>query len=148
MAHASEGERSADPFGQNRLLVMCLPNDREISRDEKSFIYRTDWEGFAERDLLLVGLNEQIAYNFLAKDIKNDSGTTGLTSQYIYRKPIESKAIRKRVNCVHDFEIVLVGKDTGIKARWTNSFTQGGLFNRIDAMPMRRFEMRQKGGGY
>ena len=140
MSLASDREGLHDPLGQSRLLVMCLPNDREMSRDEKSFIHTIDWEGFAERDLLLIGLNKQTVYNFLVQAPQND----GIKSQYIYRRPIKDKTIRKRVDCAHDFEIILIGKDTGVKARWKTDFTQDELFARIDAMPMRRFEMRQQ----
>lgn len=134
----------ADPLGQNRLLVVCLPNDREISRDEKTFIYQTDWEGFAERDLLLVGLNKQTAFNFLAQDPRNDPHAAGIKSHYIYRNPVAGKDIRERVDCAHDFQMILIGKDTGVKARWNTDFTQEDLFSRIDAMPMRRFEIRER----
>jgi len=144
MSFASDKVVLRDPLGQSRLLVMCLPNDREITQDEKSFIYKTDWDSFAERDLLLVGLNEQAAYNFLVQDPQNDSDAAGIKSRYIYRSLIAGKAIRERVSCAHDFELILVGKDRGVKARWTNDFTQEDLFSRIDAMPMRRFEMRQR----
>jgi len=135
-----------DPLGQNRLLVMCLPNDRELSSDEKSFIYKTDWEGFAERDLLLIGLNKKTAFNFLAQGLPNDTDFTGLSSQYIYRSAIGANAIRRSIDCVHDFEMILIGKDTGVKARWKNGFTQEDLFSRIDSMPMRRYEMRYRAG--
>ena len=144
MALASDKEVLHDSLGQSRLLVMCLPNEREISRDEKSFIYKTDWEEFAERDLLLIGLKDQAAYKFRAQNLQNDTSNTGLTSQYIFKNNISGEGIRKSVNCAHDFELILVGKDTGVKARWINDFTQEDLFARIDAMPMRRFEIRQK----
>lgn len=144
MSLASDKEVLYNPLGQSRLLVMCLPNDRELSLDEKSFIYKTDWAGFAERDLLLIGLNEQVAFNFLAQDSESDTGANGLRSQYIFRKNISGEGIRKRVNCAHDFGLILVGKDTGIKAHWASGFTQQELFSLIDAMPMRRYEMREK----
>jgi hypothetical protein len=142
LALASADTKLSDPFGQSRLLVMCLPNDREISRDETSFIYKTDWEEFSERDLLFIGLNKKTAFNFVAQDLQNSTDAKGVRSQYIYRNPIAGEAIRKRVDCKHDFEMILIGKDTGVKARWTTGFTQEELFSRIDAMPMRRFEMR------
>lgn len=144
LALASEDAKLSDPLGQSRLLLMCLPNDREISRDEISFIYKTDWEEFSERDLLFIGLNKKTAFNFVAQDLQKDTSATGLRSQYIYRNPIAGEAIRKRVDCKHEFEMILIGKDMGVKARWTIGFTQEDLFNRIDAMPMRRYEMRER----
>ena len=42
------------------------------------------------------------------------------------------------------FEAVLVGKDGGEKLRATTPLTSERLFEIIDAMPMRRQEMRQR----
>jgi len=39
---------------------------------------------------------------------------------------------------------VLIGKDGGVKARQTDSLNLGRLFSLIDAMPMRREEMRRQ----
>ena len=43
-----------------------------------------------------------------------------------------------------DFEVILIGKDGGIKQRQNHLLTSQNLFAIIDAMPMRRNEMRQK----
>jgi len=43
------------------------------------------------------------------------------------------------------FTCILVGKDGGIKLRQDSQVKLGEVFDRIDAMPMRREEMRQKG---
>ena len=40
------------------------------------------------------------------------------------------------------FAVVLVGKDTGVKMRRREPVAAGELFSIIDAMPMRRREMR------
>jgi len=40
-------------------------------------------------------------------------------------------------------EYVLIGKDGGEKRRWQDSLPRGELFDTIDAMPMRQYEMRQ-----
>ena len=41
------------------------------------------------------------------------------------------------------FEVLLVGKDTGIKLRSSEPVTASDLFGLIDSMPMRQREMRQ-----
>ncbi len=42
------------------------------------------------------------------------------------------------------FAVVLVGKDGGEKARWSGPVSEREVFARVDAMPMRRREMREK----
>jgi hypothetical protein len=42
-----------------------------------------------------------------------------------------------------DFEVVLVGKDGGVKMRSNQPLTPAEVFQEIDRMPMRRREMRE-----
>ena len=44
------------------------------------------------------------------------------------------------------FELLLVGKDGGVKARADDPDALEGFLGRIDAMPMRRAEVRRAGG--
>ena len=44
------------------------------------------------------------------------------------------------------FELLLVGKDGGVKARSDDPDALDGFLERIDAMPMRRAEVRRAGG--
>jgi len=41
------------------------------------------------------------------------------------------------------FQVELMGKDGGVKARWDNLVGVGELWARIDAMPMRRQQLRE-----
>lgn len=43
-----------------------------------------------------------------------------------------------------DFRVVLVGKDGGGKGRWAEPVDLDAVFAMIDAMPMRRREMRER----
>ncbi|MEL6977220.1 MAG: DUF4174 domain-containing protein [Pseudomonadota bacterium] len=43
-----------------------------------------------------------------------------------------------------DFAVLLIGKDTGVKLRETTPVAPTRLFDLIDAMPMRRNEMRNR----
>jgi hypothetical protein len=48
------------------------------------------------------------------------------------------------------FQVELLGKDGGVKARWEDLVGVGELWARIDAMPTRRRELRERealGGG-
>jgi len=44
------------------------------------------------------------------------------------------------------FELVLIGKDGGVKWRQDDPAALSAMLERIDAMPMRRAEMRRAGG--
>jgi len=44
----------------------------------------------------------------------------------------------------HDFEVILIGLDGGVKLRQTKILTQKALFDKVDSMPMRRSELRRK----
>jgi len=41
------------------------------------------------------------------------------------------------------FHAILIGKDGGVKGRWDSPVDMDALFGLIDAMPMRRQEMRE-----
>ena len=119
----------SDPLGHYRLLIMCLPHDRDVSSKKTILSYsEIDWAGFEERDLLLV---EVSPYSMQV---------------VMPHKNILDTRLRDRVNCGNELELVLIGKDTGVKVRWKKDYSQEDLFNRIDAMPMRQFEMQFRGG--
>ena len=45
------------------------------------------------------------------------------------------------------FQVELIGKDGGVQARWDNLVGVAELWARIDAMPMRRRELRDADAG-
>ena len=55
-------------------------------------------------------------------------------------------ALRARAPGATGFELVLVGKDGGVKARASSPDALESFLGRIDAMPMRRAEVRRAGG--
>lgn len=55
----------------------------------------------------------------------------------------ETKEMQKLRNKT-GFEVILIGKDGGVKKRKAELMTTEELFGIIDAMPMRRSEMRRK----
>ncbi|NND50302.1 MAG: DUF4174 domain-containing protein, partial [Rhizobiales bacterium] len=55
---------------------------------------------------------------------------------------LSASQLRSRHSIADDqFQVVLVGKDTGVKLRSENPVAARDLFALIDAMPMRRREM-------
>jgi hypothetical protein len=58
---------------------------------------------------------------------------------------LDATAVRRAVGLAPDrFGVVLVGKDGGVKLRRESPITVTELFQVIDAMPMRRQEMRRR----
>jgi len=43
-----------------------------------------------------------------------------------------------------EFAVILIGRDGGEKARWTEPVAATEIWERIDAMPMRRAEMEER----
>lgn len=59
---------------------------------------------------------------------------------------IEAPALIQRLGLSDDrFGVALVGKDTGVKLRSNEVVTVPQLFSLIDAIPMRRREIRERG---
>ena len=135
--------RASSLLSENRLLVMCLPDFETVPLQPVTEPYfKMDWEGFAERDLVLIEVNRDTGASRLVR-LQPDLDESPIIFDVSYQL-IEGPQITRQAMCKKDFEFILIGKDTGVKARWMNDFSEEDLFNRIDAMPMRRFEMRQK----
>jgi hypothetical protein len=103
--------------GKNRLFLIFAPSaaDEEYREQERRLAGQEN--GFEDRDLLALRLFE-------------DASAAGL------RNTLGVEAGR--------FAVVLVGKDGGEKARWSGPVSPREVFDRVDAMPMRRREMREK----
>jgi len=130
-AHANNNLSLDDPLGTHRLLALCLLE----KSGKRSHIYKsTDWEGFAERDLHYIELRPDGAYTVKPQ--------TDLKPNHIRHR--SDKALRAEANCKHHFEFVLIGNDGTQKRRWAGLMSSEELFATIDAMPFRRFEMRQQ----
>lgn len=121
--------QSTQPFASyqwsHRLLVVFTP-DLEQS---EYLTQQSDWEkvaeGFADRQLKI----------------------WIVTPETIDGEPIQatSDALYRRYGVMKDtFEVVLIGKDGGVKLKQNEALTSEKLFAVIDAMPMRRQEMRRR----
>ena len=61
-------------------------------------------------------------------------------------KPIQREIARRFGIGADSREVLLIGKDGATTVRWAvKDFTMEKLFQRIDAMPMRQREMRERG---
>ncbi len=88
-------------------------------------------EGFSERDLLRGDLLETGTGSF-------GGGPVSYGQVSAARKRFQIEAGR--------FTAILVGKDGTVKHRAHTPVTPENLYALIDAMPMRRREMRERGG--
>jgi len=99
-------------------LVICKSDHLATTKESSAAFYASiDWKGFEERDLVVA-------------------------------ETVKSKADRltKIAGCENKLEYVLIGKDQTQKRRWNLLPSNDELYSLIDAMPMRRFEMRQRRG--
>ncbi len=114
---------------KNRLLFLFAP-DRDHPVFDKLQKSLTDQESeAAERDLKIFKILE--------------SGSSSMNTEYL--DPQTSQSLRKKFNIPRGaFAVILVGKDGGIKLKRQEYTQLKDIFALIDAMPMRREEMRQK----
>jgi hypothetical protein len=90
-----------------------------------------DWVGFTERDLVLVEVIGDTTHPIISlKDGQRNRVERVLLHDF------QPKEI-----CRKDFEFVLIGRDRAVKKRWQGFLSVEDLFQTIDAMPMRRFEI-------
>jgi len=133
-AHADSGEVSFNPIGTNRIIFVCLTDLPDEAAVDVSQTYdRLDWDGFAERHLLVFEVQDTTLY-LVQRD--------GVSWRRVEQSG-SADALRRRANCRGDLDFVLIGKDGGEKMRWQESLPRRPLFDTIDAMPMRQYEMRQ-----
>lgn len=100
-----------------RLLLVFAPSASEARYEEQRRLLESQQAGLENRDLLFIPVFEG----------ESEAATT--REQYGVS--------------AGNFEAVLVGKDGGEKFRSSGPVTPEELFERIDAMPMRRREMRE-----
>ena len=114
---------------EHRLLVIS-GNDASAAQQCRAF--QAEENGLLERDLIVV-------------DASEDPGVGEVGA----RADIPPAAVfRDRFRMPADsFQVVLVGKDGGVKERRDELFETEAVFQIIDAMPMRMQEMREGGGG-
>ena len=118
----------ADPLvplrWKRRPLVVLAPAPDDPRLLRQRALVEAEAAAFAERDQVLVEVAGEAAR---IDGAEADGGA----------------ALRARFGVASEgFAVILVGKDGGEKARWSAPVSPGDVFARIDAMPMRRREMR------
>ena len=125
----STGETALDGYRwQNRLLLVFAP-------DADSALYHR------QQEMLLVaecGLNERdMVIIFVIRDAVSTKGRPAA--------PVAAVDLRDAYGVLpHEFRVVLIGKDGGVKLRQEEPISAADLFALIDSMPMRKQEMGQR----
>lgn len=117
---------------KNRLLLAFAPSEAEQSYEDLQCRIRTRGEELAERDLIVFSLFED--------------GSGAVDGEPIAEERVRSLRSRFAPR-PGTLTLVLVGKDGGEKLRQVDGFDLQEVLDRIDAMPMRQREMRERGGG-
>jgi len=121
---------------KHRLLLVfarSLDSNRWVEQQEMWSGHR---EGFEDRDLRIYVVGGEEAGQFYTSPVSDP-------------RPIRAasaRALRNRFDVApDDYAVVLVGKDGTEKRRDEAPVHAGAIFETIDAMPMRRAEMRKDG---
>ncbi len=114
---------------KNRVLLVFSPNAQNPDYQKQMQFFAREETAFRDRDLVLVQV--------LAK------GESQVNGQAINQA--SAAKLRDRFGIGEgDFRVILVGKDGGEKRTDTTPVTPKAIFSEIDAMPMRRQEMRDR----
>ncbi len=131
MVHTSEKVSVADLDldslrWKNRVLVLFSPSESDASFQLQKQGLASSAQGVLERDLMVLKIVEQ--------------GQSRAGNPLLSEKSVQD--IRKRLGAVGgSFQVLLIGKDGGVKLRSSEPVSMKDLFGLIDSMPMRQQEM-------
>jgi hypothetical protein len=134
MAHAVEKASVADLDldalrWKNRVLVLSSPSESDASFQSQKQALVSSAQELVERDLMMLGIVEQ--------------GESRAGNQLLSEESVRD--IRERLGLkTGTFQVVLIGKDGGVKLRSSEPVSMKDLFGLIDSMPMRQQEMESK----
>ena len=114
---------------QNRLLLVFSPTDSDTDFENFNRALSDELLEVNDRDLIVIRVFEK--------------GLSRLGEQPM--SPEDAETLRRRFGVESGrFTLVLVGKDGGVKLVRQDRAELREVFDRIDSMPMRRREMREK----
>jgi hypothetical protein len=114
---------------QNRPLLVFAPTPDDARLTDQLEIARTHADGWTERDMVTIAV----------------VGDRPVTVDGTRAKDLANAKLRARYGVAGDgFAAILVGKDGTEKLRRSQPIAARTLFETIDAMPMRRREIRER----
>ncbi|MEM7652729.1 MAG: DUF4174 domain-containing protein [Pseudomonadota bacterium] len=113
------------------LLIFAPSPDTPLVRDQRAAL-AAEKGGLLERDMLVIEIiGQQVTLDGQVVDPQANPS-------------MSATSLRQRYLVAADRStVLLVGKDTGVKLQQSEAFSTETLFTTIDAMPMRRREMRE-----
>ncbi|GAB4187262.1 MAG: DUF4174 domain-containing protein [Thermoflexibacter sp.] len=124
----SQSEDILQPYmWKNRLLLVFATSDKNLDYQKQMSIIAKASTGFVERHLIVFSIFENHGI----------TSTNQSLDFHTCKKLYEKFKISK-----DNFTVVLIGKDGGEKYRKNATLTSEELFAIIDAMPMRKAEMK------
>ena len=131
-----------DALWTYRLLIFC-----SAGPNERSYFFRDllplNWDGFYERDIVFIHIDKWAADAFLSYNSSFDNA-----DRFHINVEREAKEILALAKCdLYVNSVALIGKDGGLKKIWLTQPSEQDIFDIIDAMPMRRQEMRRAQAG-
>ena len=120
--------------------VLLIWSDREPVLVEQATLVNEAWDGWQERDLRLVLLSSR---GGVEVERFVDGGPVGQSFDRGIAVAISDRFDLDPGDA--DISVALVGKDGGVKERWTETVSTSVIFDRVDSMPMRRREMSEDG---
>jgi hypothetical protein len=114
---------------KNRVLVLFSPSESDPSFQLQKRGLASSAQGVLDRDLMVLEIIEQ--------------GQSRAGNQLLSEKSVQ--AIRKRFGVqAGPFQVLLIGKDGGVKLRSSEPVSVKDIFGLIDSMPMRQQEMESR----
>lgn len=115
----------------NRVLIVKTKNIKSEIYLNQLKEFQNSKDQLKERKLIIYKIN-------------NDefSSINYITDKTIYGK-VSKKISKKILNENQNFELVLIGLDGNIKLKRNEILTKEALFSIIDAMPMRKYNLKQ-----
>jgi hypothetical protein len=111
---------------KNRVLVILSPTESDLSFQLQKQESASSPEGVLDRDLVILEILEQ--------------EKSRIGKQILSEKSVQN--IRKKLGVqTGPFQVLLIGKDGGVKLRSAEPVPVKDIFGLIDSMPMRRQEM-------
>jgi hypothetical protein len=118
---------------ENRILIVKSNDEKSEDFQQQIKLFNTNKKGLIDRKLVLFKIiNDK--YHFI------DYAHSNLTKSGILSDDFKSKYFTRQ----SEFKVILLGLDGGIKLQKTKVLSIEKLFNTIDAMPMRRSEIRRQ----
>ncbi|MCU0390736.1 MAG: DUF4174 domain-containing protein [Thermoflexibacter sp.] len=127
IAFSQEEDYLQEYLWKNRILLIFTKSEQDIDYQEQMKLMNLSQKGLSERNLIV----------FSIFDKQGKTSTNKEVSTYLCKKLRQKFEVDKDI-----FTVILIGKDGGEKYRSKAVITDKQLFAIIDAMPMRKAEMK------